>query len=171
MRSFTRLKMWWRRGCWTRKTEMVQWSCPHLCQGLAQHRKAMAYPVILHSTMSMAGPIEEHITCFFVKLKSKGGLLWPQGCLDGCLVGQKWLSKAEKRSSRALWDKRGEHPDYLIRILECLVIVWTWPSPMRLARRPWCSVWKPPYVGGEHSSGGTWGDLRRAQINSLYFHS
>lgn len=37
-------------------------------------RKSGAYPVILHSAVSMAGPIEEHITCFFVKLESKGGV-------------------------------------------------------------------------------------------------
>lgn len=48
---------------------------PAVVPGLARHsRKSVAHPIILHSPMSMAGPIEEHITCFFIKLESEGGL-------------------------------------------------------------------------------------------------
>lgn len=48
---------------------------PPVVPGLARHsRKSVAHPVILHSPMSMAGPIEEHITCFFIKLESEGEL-------------------------------------------------------------------------------------------------
>lgn len=43
------------------------------------------YSVILHGTVSVACPIEEHITCFFIEFESQRGLLRLQGLLDGCL--------------------------------------------------------------------------------------
>lgn len=66
----------------------AMWPCPHLFQGpagcMAQPR---TYSVILHRTVSVACPIEEHITCFFIEFESQRGLLRLQGLLDGCLDG------------------------------------------------------------------------------------
>lgn len=146
----------------------IQWSCPHLCHGQAHHtRKSMAYPVIFHCTVSMAGPIEEHIACFFIKPESKGWLFWPQGCLDGLLVEQKWLSKVEKRLSGVLWDKQGEdlEPGQNPRNPSlCVVLAFTHEVGQKTQMWP---IWKSR-VGGGHSSGRIWGALSSAQINSLF---
>lgn len=64
------------------------WPCPRLCQGPAGRTVPPGtYSVILHRTVSVAGPIEEHVTCFFIEFESQRGLLRLQGFLDGCLDG------------------------------------------------------------------------------------
>lgn len=47
--------------------------------------------------MPVAGPIEEHITCFLVEPESQGGLLWLQGFLDGCLSGTETAVKGREK--------------------------------------------------------------------------
>lgn len=60
------------------------------------------YPVILHRTLPVAGPIEEDITGFFVELESQGGLLQLQGFLDGCLGGTEMTVKAREGLQRSI---------------------------------------------------------------------
>lgn len=54
----------------------AMWPCSRLCQGLAGHAaQPRTYSIILHCAMPVAGPVEEHVTCFFIEFESQGGLL------------------------------------------------------------------------------------------------
>lgn len=54
------------------------------------------YPVILHRTVPVAGPIEEHVARFFIEFESQGGLFGLQGFLDGCLDGTETAVKGRE---------------------------------------------------------------------------
>lgn len=57
------------------KGALAVWPCPHLCQDLGGHAtQARTHSVILHCAMPVAGPVEEHVTCFFIEFESQAGL-------------------------------------------------------------------------------------------------
>lgn len=71
--------------------------CATAWLGILLTMQPVTHSVILHCTMPVASPVEEHITRFLIELESQGGLLWLQGFLDGCLGGTETAVKGGEK--------------------------------------------------------------------------